>query len=112
MQSETGQAVYPDNRWTVDNHLKICNEVVLSRPSLVHPDRSQIRSIIHEASRQISIDEKEEIRKWDYLVSRAKVSSVTFERLRDPLVVFRHRLHRSLLTIMYSIIEDFDDVAR
>ena len=113
MRGEDGvEAVYPDNRWSPENHLKILNEIVLSRPSLVHPDRVQTRDIIHEARLQLSINEKEEIKKWDYLVSRAGASSVTFERLRDPLVVFRHRINRSLITLMHSTIEDSDDLAR
>ena len=113
MKGENGEeSVYPDNRWSTESHLKILNEIVMSRPSLVHPDRDQTRDIIHEARKQINIDKKEELKKWDYLVSRAGCVSVNYERLRDPLVVFRHRINRSLLTIMHAIIEDSDELAR
>ena len=93
---------FPKNTWSEYAHNVLLNqEGTQPSTTLLYPDRKKYRAVLGKTKKYKHLDTPREMEKYDAVASKFEFLGVTYQKLRRPLTVMRHRCPRSIISLLH-----------
>lgn len=74
--------------------------------NILYPDRKQYRTTIHQAIKYAKLNGPKEMAQYDEIAKDYETKGISYQKLLEPHAVFRHRVPRSLFSLLHLTIHD------